>query len=67
MKPQATKATPEQLAYLAYWQALGYTFARDAVIPESTLIKPAQWYVPSWVDLAVSGLILVCLLALVNF
>lgn len=56
-KPQATRCTQRQLAYLAHWQALGYTFGRDAVIPESTLIKPDAWSLPRCA-------VLICWLAL---
>lgn len=61
MKPQATRVTQKQLAYLAYWQDPkngGYTFDRDAVIPESTEIPPDAWCVPTWYELAVTA---VCL------
>ena len=57
-QPQATRCTQLQLVYLAYWQALGYTFSRDAVIPESTLIKPYAWNLPSRAVLAVSAVML---------
>ena len=59
MQPQATKATQKQLAYLAHWQALGYTFDRDAVIPEDTRIAPDAWRVPLRVELAATAIILV--------
>lgn len=58
MKPQATRVTQKQLAYLAYWQQRGYTFDRDAVIPESTEILPDAWRLPHVVDLAFTA---VCL------
>lgn len=58
MKPQATRVTQKQLAYLSYWQQRGYTFDRDAVIPESTEIQPEAWRVPRVVDLAFTA---VCL------
>ena len=57
-KPQATRCTQRQLAYLAHWQALGYTFGRDAVIPESTLIKPDAWNLPARTVLAVTAAML---------
>ena len=57
-RTQATRFTQRQLAYLAHWQALGYTFDRDAVIPESTLIKPYAWSLPRRVDLLVSAVML---------
>lgn len=59
MHPQATRCTQAQLACLAYWQARGHTFPRDAVIPESTLIKPDAWSLPSRTVLAVSAAMLV--------
>jgi hypothetical protein len=40
MQAQATKHTQKQLAYLAYWQQRGYTFARNDVIPESITTPP---------------------------
>lgn len=58
MPIQATRCTQKQLAYLAHWQALGYTFDRDAVIPESTLIKPDAWSLPRRVDLLVSAVMM---------
>jgi hypothetical protein len=64
MKPQATRVTQKQLAYLAYWQDPkngGYTFDRDAVIPESTEIQPEAWRLPRVVDLAFTA---VCLAAI---
>lgn len=62
MKPQATRVTQKQLAYLAYWQQRGYTFDRDAVIPESTEIQPEAWRLPRVVDLAFTA---VCLATIV--
>lgn len=59
MPIQATRCTQRQLAYLAHWQALGYTFDRDAVIPESTLIKPDAWSLPSRTALVVTAVMLV--------
>lgn len=59
MPIQATRCTQRQLAYLAHWQALGYTFGRDAVIPESTLIKPNAWNLPTRTVLAVTAVMLV--------
>ena len=59
MPIQATRCTQRQLAYLAHWQAIGYTFGRDAVIPESTLIKPDAWSLPSRTVPAVSAAMLV--------
>ena len=59
MKPQATKATQKQLAYLSYWQGLGYAFDRNAVIPEDTRIAPDAWRVPRRVELSATAIILV--------
>lgn len=59
MRTQATKATQKQLAYLSHWQALGYTFDRDAVIPESTSIRPDAWNLPTRTVLAVSAVMMV--------
>ena len=58
MRQQATRCTQRQLAYLAHWQALGFTFDRDDVIPESTLIKPDAWNLPSRTVLAASAVML---------
>ena len=59
MPIQATRCTQRQLAYLAHWQALGYTFDRDAVIPESTSIRPDAWSLPTRTVLAVTAVMLV--------
>ena len=59
MRQQATKATQKQLAYLSHWLALGYTFDRDAVIPEDTRIAPDAWRVPRRIGLAATAIILV--------
>ena len=59
MPIQATRCTQRQLAYLAHWQALGYTFDRDAVIPESTSIRPVAWNLPTRTALVVSAAMLV--------
>lgn len=59
MRPQATRCTQKQLAYLAYWQKRGYTFDRDDVIPESTSIRPDAWNLPTRTVLAVTAVMLV--------
>lgn len=41
MKPQATRTTQKQLAYLSYWQSKGYTFSRDETAPENTVTPPS--------------------------
>lgn len=41
MKPQATRYTQKQLAYLSYWEQRGYTFGRGAVVPENTITPPS--------------------------
>lgn len=58
-KPMATRCTQKQLAYLAFWQARGYQFGRDDVIPESTCIPPRQWHLPRRVDLIATGVLLI--------
>jgi len=63
---QATRATQKQLAYLAYWQRLGYRFGRGDVIPESTEIPPKDWFMPRWCDLAVTAVGLLAILVWVN-
>ena len=59
MPIQATRCTQRQLAYLTHWQALGYTFDRDDVIPESTSIRPDAWNLPTRTVLAVTAVMLV--------
>ena len=59
MRQQATRCTQRQLAYWGYWTKRGYTFGRDAVIPESTNIKPDAWNLPTRTVLAVSAVMLV--------
>jgi len=59
MPIQATRCTQRQLAYLAHWKALGYTFDRDAVIPENTSIRPDALNLPSRTVLAVTAVMLV--------
>lgn len=59
LQPQATRCTQRQLSYLAHWQALGYTFDRDAVIPSDIRVKPDAWSLPSRTVLAVSAAMLV--------
>lgn len=67
MRSQATRYTQKQLAYLAYWQSRGYTFGRDDVIPESTVIPPRQWFLPRKVDLAFTALVLIVIGAYLYF
>ena len=59
MRQQATRCTQRQLAYLSHWQALGYHFDRDAVIPQDTRIAPDAWRVPRRVELAATAITLV--------
>ena len=59
MKEQATRCTQRQLAYLAHWQALEYTFGRDAVIPSDIRVKPDAWSLPTRTVLAVTAVMLV--------
>lgn len=58
-KPQATRASQKQLDCLAYWQARGYTFGRDDVIPESIENRPRAWCMPRSIELVVTGICLV--------
>lgn len=58
MRTQATRCTQKQLAYLAFWQARGYTFGPDDVIPENTMIPPRDWYVSRKVDLLFTAAVL---------
>jgi len=41
MKPQATRYTSQEWAYLAYWESRGYTFAPGEKPPTSTLTPPS--------------------------
>lgn len=59
MPIQATRCTQKQLAYWSYWTKRGYTFARDAVIPENTSIRPDAWHLPSRTVLAATAVMLV--------
>ncbi len=59
MKPQATRHTQRQLAYMAYWQARGYQFGRDEAIPESTSIMPRKWDQPRPIELVVTAAVLI--------
>lgn len=63
MKPQATKCTQKQLAYLAHWQALGYQFSHDERIPEDTCITPGGWDRPRAIELAVTAALLIAVAA----
>lgn len=67
MKTQATKATPKQLAYLAYWQARGYRFGRYEAIPENTCITPSKWDRPRAIELVATLAALILLGALQYF
>lgn len=58
MKPQATRLTSQQLAYLAHWQKRGYKIGRDEVIPEDTRIAPGG-DCPELVELLVTGALLI--------
>ena len=42
MKPQATRCTQKELAYLVYWQQRGYTFGPGEKPPTSTLTPPSM-------------------------
>jgi len=67
MNPQATRCTQSQLAYLSYWTSRGYKFGRNDVIPESTTIKPQQWFIPSSVELAFSAACIAVIFAALYF
>lgn len=41
MRIQATRYTRKQLAYLAHWEAKGYTFAPGEMPPMNTLTPPS--------------------------
>ncbi|UNY40231.1 hypothetical protein KLEP174_gp59 [Pseudomonas phage vB_PcuM_ KLEP17-4] len=66
IKSQATHCTQRQLAYLAYWQNLGYQFSRDAVIPEDIRIAPDDWQLPTRKVLAITGAALVIVYAILK-
>jgi hypothetical protein len=67
MKSQATRCTQKQLAYLAYWQARGYTFGRDDVIPECTMTPPPSWHMPRKVDLIATAVVLAVIACYLRF
>lgn len=58
MKTQATRVTQQQLAYLSYWQKLGYVFKCGDKIPESTLTPPGFAARRPLLDAAIGSLIL---------
>lgn len=66
MKPQATRLTSQQLAYLAYWQKRGYKIGRDEAIPEDTRIAPGG-DAPELVELVATGVILIVVFVLMYF
>lgn len=66
MKPQATRLTSRQLAYLAHWQNRGYTIGRDEAIPEDTRIAPGGDD-PTIIEMAVSALLLIAAFVLMYF
>lgn len=41
-KPQATRYTPVQIAFLAYWESRGYIFEPGEMPPTSTLTPPVR-------------------------
>lgn len=61
MKPQATRYTQKQLAYLAYWEQRGFTFRRGAVVPESTEIAPPSWDRPRPIELVATAALLIAI------
>lgn len=58
MKSQATRYTPKQMDWLKHWEARGYTFGPDDVIPENTMTPPRAWYVSRKVDLLFTAALL---------
>lgn len=66
MKPQATRLTSRQLAYLAHWKNSGHKIGRNEVIPEDTRIAPGG-DAPELVELLVTGAMLVVVFVLVYF
>lgn len=62
-RPIATRCTQRQLAYLAYWQSLGYQFSSDAVIPEDTCVVPDDWRMPSRLELIATAACLAVIFA----
>lgn len=59
-KPQATKTTRKQLAYLAHWQARGYTFKPGESAPENTTTPPSFATRHPIADAACGALMLAC-------
>lgn len=41
-KPQATRYTPQEFAYLAYWESRGYTFGPGEKPPMNTVTPPGH-------------------------
>lgn len=66
MQPQATKATPEQLNYIAHWSKKGHTFPRNAVIPSDLKILPQSWSLPNRATLAVIAVMLAVVCAILK-
>lgn len=42
MKSQATRLTPQEMAYWDHWTAKGYTFAPGEKPPMTTLVAPVR-------------------------
>lgn len=53
MRSQATRTSPKQEAYRAYWESRGYTFKPGELAPESTLTPPSE--TPTCKELLVSA------------
>jgi hypothetical protein len=64
MKPQATRCTQEELAYLAYWQDKGFTFKPGEPIPLNTVTPPSFATRRPILDALIGGLGVILVLAM---
>ncbi len=64
MNIQATRYTPQQLAYLEHWEAKGYTFAPGELPPMSTLTPPSLATRSPKLDALTGALIIISVIAI---
>lgn len=57
-RPQATRCTQQELAYLAHWQSKGYHFKPGEQIPLSTVTPPSFATRHPLLDALIGGLVL---------
>lgn len=58
MRNQATRCTPAELAYIAYWQSKGYTIKPGEPVPLNTVTPPSLATRRPVIDAVLSGLVL---------